>query len=79
MRTMARANPSPPEGKYPQFLLCDHLGSAPKSAKIKNTINMVPSMFCSFCPATREAPWLRKACSSKLPSAYVPTRIREKE
>jgi hypothetical protein len=37
---MKSASPTPP-----QFLLSDHFGSAPRSAKTKITINIVPSMF----------------------------------
>jgi len=45
---MTSASPRPLLGAYPQSLLCDHLGSAPQSAKIKTTIKIVPSMVCSF-------------------------------
>lgn len=46
--TTRRTNPTPPVGAYPQLLLCDHRGSTPRSARIKTTINIVPSMSCSF-------------------------------
>ena len=49
--TINKTNPSPPVGKYPQFRLCGHLGSAPSSANTRITIKMVPKHLCSF-PAT---------------------------
>jgi hypothetical protein len=51
---MKRTNPTPPVGAYPHSRLCDHRGSAPKSAKTKITINTVPSMCCSFFPSFRQ-------------------------
>ena len=51
MRTMTRTRPSPPVGAYPQLLLCGQLGSAPISAKIKITINIVPIISDSFSVA----------------------------
>jgi hypothetical protein len=45
--------PQAPGRGIPQFLLCPHLGSAPKSAKTKNTINMVPSKFPSLPSCTQ--------------------------
>src|ERR1700757_3918436 len=47
--TMTRASPRPPLGAYPQSQLCDHLGKAPQSAKIKTTIRIVPSITFSPC------------------------------
>jgi hypothetical protein len=47
MRTIRRISPNPPVGAYPQFRLWGHRGSAPRRAKIKITINIVPSMVCS--------------------------------
>ena len=46
--TTKRTSPTPPVGAYPQSRLCGHRGSAPHSAKIKITINMVPSIFAPY-------------------------------
>jgi hypothetical protein len=45
--TIRMTIPTPPVGAYPQSRLCDHRGSAPRRAKIRTTIKIVPSMFCS--------------------------------
>jgi hypothetical protein len=37
-----RTRPKPPLGKYPQLLLCDHLGSAPTHISINTTSRIVP-------------------------------------
>src|SRR5579863_6318024 len=46
--TIRRMNASPPVGAYPQLRLCDHRGSAPTRARIRITINMLPSTSCSL-------------------------------
>lgn len=69
MRTMTRTSPTPPVGAYPQLLLCDHVGSAPTSAKIKITINIVPIISNSFFP------WL--GIPSNALSQQVPVRAPE--
>lgn len=44
MITMSNTNPNPPLGSAPQLLLCDHVGSAPRSSRIKTTTKMMPSV-----------------------------------
>lgn len=48
MTTTKRTSPTPPVGAYPQSRLCGQRGSTPHSAKIKITINMVPSIFAPY-------------------------------
>jgi len=54
MTTMTSVRPTPPDGTYPHWRLCDHRGMAPKSAMIKITIKIVPSIvfspICKFSP-----------------------------
>ena len=53
MTTIKRIVPNPPLGKYPQSLLCGHRGHAPRNARRRTTINIVPSIFTPRFPATR--------------------------
>lgn len=43
MIKMTTIRPPPPLGPYPQFRLCDHVGSAPSNNKIKITSGSVVS------------------------------------
>jgi hypothetical protein len=44
---ITRISPTPPVGAYPQLRLWDHLGKTPRSAMIKITIKIVPSIVSS--------------------------------
>ena len=44
---ITRISPTPPVGAYPQLRLWDHLGKTPRSAMIKITSKIVPSIVSS--------------------------------
>lgn len=52
MTKIRRTSPSPPLGKYPQFLLWRQVGSAPKRTSINITISIMPMLFFLFCCLT---------------------------
>src|SRR5579859_1457789 len=76
MTTTTRISPRPPVGAYPQLRLWDHRGRAPRSARIRTTINIVPSMVAPLsvkgAPLSRDAPspllrdWLAQASRGRV-------------
>ena len=71
MTTTKRTSPTPPVGAYPQSRLWGHRGSAQHSAKIKITINMVPSMLAPYSKASGANPKIDPRRSEFLPNCSL--------